>query len=538
MQQNDLSWWQEAVFYHIYLRSFADSNGNGLGDLPGLTSRLDHLKGTERSLGVDALWLSPFYPSPDKDFGYDVADYCDIDSRYGTLKDLDALIVEAHKRGIKIMIDLVLNHTSDQHPWFRESRNSRDNPKRNWYIWRDPQPGKRYPNNWHSVFGGRAWEWDKTSGQFYYHMFLEEQPDLNWRNPEVQEALMDVVRFWLERGVDGFRLDVFNLWFKHQELPDNPPRMGLRGFERQEHLYDVDQPDMHTVLSRFRKILDSYGDRTSIGEFFGSDSEIAASYCDKDQLHMVFDFNFAHCPWKPAPFQDAIFNLEALFGDVGWPSYCLSNHDNLCRHISRYGGNHPDEIAKVAAAMLLTLRGTPFLYYGEEIGMPNVPLRRNQMVDPLSRRYWPLFSRDPGRAPMQWNGNANAGFTTGKPWLPIHPAYPSRNVESQSSDPHSVFSFYRSLIQLRRATLALRRGRFISLQSKPKAGLAYLRSLGTAHALVGLNFTGKPAIIRFDKDLPTERWSLALSSDPSSTSKVTPNSITLGPFEAAIFMAE
>jgi alpha-glucosidase len=538
MEDVTLAWWQEAVFYHIYLRSFMDSNGDGLGDIPGLISRLDHLNGNPDSLGIDAIWLSPFFPSPDKDFGYDITDYCEIDPRYGTLADFDRLIDEAHKRGIRIMIDLVFNHTSDQHPWFKESRSSRENPKRDWYIWQNPRSGKRQPNNWESIFGGKAWEWDEATQQFYYHMFLKEQPDLNWRNEDVQNALMQIVLFWLDRGVDGFRLDVFNLWFKNSDLPNNPFKVGLRGYDRQNHIFDIDQPEMYGALAKFRKILNSYPDRVSIGEFLGNKPEMAASYCGEDNLHMVFNFNFTWCRWNAAKFQSNILEWERTLGDLGWPSYVLSNHDGPRRHISRYGKQHPDEVAKVAATMLLTLRGTPFLYYGEEIGMLDVPLRRNQLVDPLSRRYFPFHSRDQGRTPMQWDASQHAGFTNEMPWLPNHPNYETRNVETQIADPQSVLSFYRTLIRLRRELPPLRQGRFIPLQHKPKSGLAYLRSKKNSHALICLNFKNKSTQLHFDHDLPHMDWELVISSHPDSNAKIQGNGIRLKPFEAIILLGD
>jgi alpha-glucosidase len=538
MHSNDSSWWRKGVFYHIYLRSYSDSKGDGLGDLPGLISRLDHLNGGPDSLGIDAIWLSPCYPSPDKDFGYDVADYCDIDPRYGTLQDFDLLIKEAHRRGIKVILDLVFNHSSDQHPWFLESRRSRENPKRNWYIWRDPAPGQRPPNNWQSVFGGKAWEWDATTQQYYYHMFLKEQADLNWRNPDVRSALMDVTRFWLERGVDGFRLDVFNLWFKHADLLDNPPKIGLRGFDRQEHLYDVDQPEMHNALAEFRRVLDSFECRTSVGELFGRDPRLAASYSGHEGLHMVFNFAFTWCRWQPAAFQKAVLNWEMALGSHGWPCYVLSNHDGPRRHVSRYGGRHPDEVAKVASALLLTLRGTPFLYYGEEIGMPDVPLRRDQMLDPLTRRYWPFHGRDQARTPMQWDSTSQAGFTSGQPWLPVHPNYRLRNVEQQRADPHSVLSFYRSLLRLRQETPALHQGSFEALQTRPAGGLAYLRRDPSGEALIALNFEAGPCRLRFDRKPADASWSLVMSSDPDSMASASCEEVRLGPFEAAIFLAK
>jgi alpha-glucosidase len=534
---DDLSplWWKDGVIYHIYLRSYADSNGDGLGDLPGLISRLDHLNGRDDSLGVDAIWLSPFFPSPDKDFGYDVADYVNVDPRYGSLEDFDQLIAEAHRRGIRVMLDLVLNHTSDQHSWFLDSRSSRTSPKRDWYLWRDPRPGERYPNNWQSVFGGRAWEWDEATRQFYYHMFLKGQPDLNWRNPAVRQAVMEGVRFWLDRGVDGFRLDVFSAWYKHADLPDNPPRLGLRAYDRQEHRFDTNQPEMAGALEEFRALLDSYPERGAVGELFGRGASLAAAYCGPHKLHLVFNFAFSDCRWDPAQFQREILAWDAALGAEGWPCYVLSNHD-VPRHVSRYGGRHPDAVAKVAAAMLLTLRGTPFLYYGEELGLPNTRLRRSQIVDPPGRRYWPFYKgRDPERCPMPWDGRPHGGFTTGRPWLPVDPSFPERNAEAQRRDPESVLSFYRTLLRLRRASPALRRGVFRPLMAHPASALVYLRETAHERALVALNFTPRPQVIRFDEDLGASGWSLALTSLTHPQATVAGSEVTLGPHEAAIF---
>lgn len=538
------NWWKEAVFYHIYLRSFADSDGDGLGDIPGLIDKLDYLT----TLGIDAIWISPCYPSPDKDFGYDVADYCEIDKRYGKMEDFENLLQAAHARDIRVMMDLVFNHSSDQHPWFLESKRSRKNEKSDWYLWRDPSPAGRRPNNWQSIFGGPAWVWDSDRQQYYYHMFLKEQPDLNWRNPQVYQAMMGVVRFWLEKGVDGFRLDVFNLWFKHPEFPDNPRigffkdltsrYFGLRAYERQEHLYDMDQPEMFPALKDFRHILDSYSASTSVGELFGGTPQMAAGYCGDDKLHMVFNFAFTKCRWDPGAFQSAITEWEHVLENNGWPCYVLSNHDGPRRHVSRYGGRFPDRIAKVAAAMLLTLRGTPFLYYGEEIGMPDVPLRRSQLLDPISRKYWPIESRDQGRTPMQWDHSENAGFTTGIPWLPVHKSFKTRNVADQMADPDSVFNFYRKLLRLRKSSPTLRLGNFTPLQESSDNALTYLRSDVSGDVLVGLNFRNKPVQVRFDTELPAKSWTLALSTHPRDEGKISVNSLHLKPLEALILLAE
>jgi alpha-glucosidase len=535
-REDDFVWWRDGVIYHVYLRSFADNDGDGLGDLPGLIAHLDHLRGAPNSLGVDAIWISPFFPSPDRDFGYDVADYRTIDPRYGTLADFDRLIKEAHRRGLHVMLDLVLNHTSDQHPWFLESRASRDNPKRDWYIWRDARPGQRPPNNWQSVFGGKAWEWNEARQQFYYHMFLREQPDVNWRNPEVRRAMTDIVRFWLDRGVDGFRLDVFSAWYKHADLPDNPFRLGLRGFDRQEHRYDVNQPEMFDALAELRHTVDSYRDRAAVGELFGRGARLAASYCGHDKLHLVFNFAFSDCAWRPEAFLRSIQEWDAALIEDGWPCYVLSNHD-LSRHVSRYGGRHPDAVAKVAAALLLTLRGTPFLYYGEEIGMPDGRLRRDQILDPPGRRYWPFYKgRDPGRCPMQWDSGGQAGFTTGRPWLPIDRGYVSRNVAAQNGDPTSVLSFYRALIALRRETAALRRGGFRPMTDGSGGGLAYLREVPGERALVALNFQSRRVTLKTRLDLPGGRWEKVLSTHPDSSADLREREIVLDPHEAVIFL--
>jgi alpha-glucosidase len=529
-------WWRDGTIYHIYLRSFADSNGDGLGDLPGLIDRLDYLNGTRDSLGIDAIWLSPCFPSPDKDFGYDVADFTAIDPRYGTLADFDRLIAEAHRRGIRILLDLVYNHTSDQHPWFLDSRSSRASRHRDWYVWRDGRTGGRPPNNWQAAFGGKAWTWDEGTHQYYYHMFLPEQPDLNWHNPDVRRALVDSTRFWLDRGVDGFRLDVFNTWYEDAGYPDNPPKLGLRGFDRQRHLHDIDQPEMYPALAEFRTLLDSYPERTSVGEPFSTEPERIVSYCNNRALHMVFNFEFTERRWDPEAFCASIESAERRTQGEAWPCYVLSNHD-LSRHVSRYGGRHPAEVARVAAALLLTQRGTPFMYYGEEIGLPDVPLRREHLLDPPGRKYWPIYKgRDPNRNPMPWEASPHGGFTTGEPWLPLRSDFPTLNVASQRQDPHSVWSFYRDLLRLRRETPALRRGPFERLSRPSHRGLAYLRSVRGQQAVVALNFRDVPVCLSFGRKLGPDGWALRLVAHPERAAQLAPDAIELGPFQAAIFV--
>lgn len=536
---NDFLWWRDGVIYQIYPRSFADSNGDGVGDLPGILARLDYLNdGTPHSLGVDAVWLSPVYPSPMADFGYDVANYHDIDPVFGTLDDFDRLLDEAHKRGIRVIMDWVANHTSDQHPWFLESRSSRDNSKRDWYIWRDGRgPGKR-PNNWQSVFGGPAWTWDETTGQWYLHLFLPQQPDLNWRNPQVRQALFDEARFWLDRGVDGFRLDVADAYYKDAELRDNPFKLGLRAFDRQKHLYDWNQPETHQAHKELRKLLDQYPERMAVGEV---SPETAASFYGNgaDELHLAFNFAFLRCPWDAGAFQRVIEAWERALPPGAWPCYVLSNHD-VVRHYSRYAaGRFSDARAKVAAALLLTLRGTPFLYYGEEIGMRQGRIPRSELLDPPGKRYWPFYKgRDGCRTPMQWDDGPNAGFTTGKPWLRVNPDYRQVNVAAQSRDPDSVLSFYRRLIWLRKATPALRRGSYLALIQRPVGQLAYLRQTADQAVLVCLNFFSRPATVELDPArLPATRWRLLLSSTPREADIVHGSHIRLAPYEAAIFVA-
>jgi alpha-glucosidase len=508
----DKPWWQTGVIYQIYPRSFSDSDGDGTGDLRGVISRLDYLNdGTPHSLGVDAIWLSPFFPSPGFDFGYDVSDYCAVDPLFGTLADFDLLVAEAHRRGIRIVLDLVLNHTSHLHPWFAQSRSSMANPKRDWYLWQDPKSKGGAPNNWQSVFGGRAWQWDPSTRQYYYHMFLPRQPDLNWRNPRVRRAAMNVFRFWLDRGTDGFRLDVADGYFKDALLRDNPPAPGIRGYERQKHVYDADQPELLDAYREIRALLDTYGARMAVGEVMGN-AEQAARFCGPGLLPLAFNFEFTRQSWIPAAFQNAILRYERLLPEGGWPCYVLSNHDNS-RHASRYGGQAPEARAKVAAAMLLTLRGTPFLYQGEEIGMRDGRIRRSEIQDPPGKKYWPFYAgRDPCRTPIPWNAEPGAGFTSGNPWLPLNPDYQEINVQTELEDPDSVLAFYRKLIWLRKRSPALHSGGFRPLLSHPGRALVYLREAGKQSMLVGLNFFEQPVQITLEESLPPGRWKKILSS--------------------------
>jgi len=522
-------WWKDGVIYQIYPRSFMDSNEDGIGDLPGISSKLDYLV----NLGIDAIWLSPFFPSPDVDFGYDITDYLGVDAKFGTFSDLEFLITEAHSRGIRIILDLVLNHTSDQHPWFIQSRRSHDNPYRNWYIWRSTDKGQ-LPNNWISVFGGTGWELSQDTGDYYYHMFYKEQPDLNWRNPQVRQAMFDVMRFWLEKGVDGFRLDVFNVYFKHSLFPDNPPKFGLRDFDRQSHLYDFDQPEMILLLKEMRTLLDAYPERYAVGEPLLATTKQAARYCDSGLLHAVFEFSLSRSPWSARRFLSTAQNWSMALSPESWPNYVLNNHD-ITRSASRYGWGEDDERLKVAAAFLLTQRGTPFLYYGEEIGMRNIPLKRSQIQDLIGKRYWPIFpGRDGCRAPFQWDDTPNAGFSKVRPWLPVHPDYTWRNVAAQSEDPDSLLTFYRRLLRLRREHTALRQGIFLSLTFDPRFVLGYLRQDASETILVALNFSRIPLRLVLGGKLAIRTWQVLLSNRREEGEKFSGSFLPLGKNEVCI----
>jgi len=528
----DFLWWRDGVIYQIYPRSFADSNNDGIGDLPGITSKLDYLA----DLGIDAIWLSPIYPSPDKDFGYDVADYFDVDPKYGTLNDFDQLLQEAHKRHIHVVLDLVLNHTSDQNPWFQASQSSHENPYRDWYIWREAPKGKKYPNNWQSVFGGPGWQLNEKTGEYYFHMFVKEQPDLNWRNPAVYQKMLEVFRFWLERGVDGFRLDVFNEYFKDDQFRDNPPTLGIRPFDCQKHIYDVSRPELLGALKDIRALLDSYPERYAVGETFLATTEEAAAYVGPEKLHADFDFTFLTSPWNPKRFLTVINKWDSLLSTNGWPNYVLNNHDNP-RSATRYGQGENDERLKVAAAMLLTLRGTPFIYYGEEIGMRDIKLKRNEILDPVGKRYWPIMvGRDGCRSPMQWNGSENAGFGNAKPWLKVHPNFIKRNVEAQKENPASLFNFYRHLLALRKNNSALQKGAFIPLTYDPRSLLAYLRQDTQQTVLVVLNFGRHKVRLALGPELRGKGWKLLLSNKRTEVPTIKKGWLPLAGNEASIYV--
>lgn len=491
---NNYLWWQHGVIYQIYPRSFQDANGDGVGDLPGITARLDYLKW----LGIDAIWISPCFRSPMKDFGYDVSDYRDIDPLFGTMADFDRLLEETHRRGLRLILDFVPNHTSDHHPWFLESRSSRDNPKRDWYIWRDAKPDGSPPNNWLANFGGNAWTWDAHTGQYYYHAFLGEQPDLNWRNPEVQAAMMDVLRFWLGKGVDGFRVDVMNHIIKHADMPDNPPnplwKEGEHPYRRLIPDNSQDQPEVHDIVAMMRRVFEEYDQRVLIGEIYLPIERLVRYYGpNSNGAHLPFNFQLVTKPWDARLIARTIDRYEAALPENGWPNWVLGNHDRP-RIATRAGR----EQAPVAAMALLTLRGTPTMYYGDEIGMENVHIPPDRLVDPPGIEIGIAESRDPERTPMQWDASHNAGFTTAdEPWLPISGHYADVNVATQREDPRSILSLYRRLIDLRREEPALSVGSYTGF---PAAGhlLAYIREHQGSRLLVALNLGGEPDALPLD----------------------------------------
>ena len=498
-------WWKSAVVYQIYPRSFCDTDGDGVGDLEGIRRHLDHV----RDLGADAIWISPFFTSPMKDYGYDVADYCDVDPLFGNLEDFDRLVADAHDRGIKVLIDWVPNHTSDRHPWFVESRRSRDNPKADWYWWRDPDPDDptKPPNNWIAAFtGGPAWTWDDTRGQWYLHNFLSEQPDLNWRNPEVVGAMLDTLRFWLDRGVDGFRIDVVHLIGKPEHLPDGP--VDDKGNVLPVHDYD----DTHEHLRAIRKVLDSYpGDRTTVGEvYLMSTKRVATYYGDHDELHLSFNFPPLWAPWEARTWRRRIERVvEELDPRDAWPTWVLSNHD-VRRHRTRYGS---DGAARAAAVLLLTLRGTPFLYAGEELGLEDAEIPLARVLDP--------GGRDGCRAPLPWDASPAHGWATEDPWLPWPPgAERDRNVAAQEGDDGSFLGLYRRLLALRRSSEALALGAFAWADdlAVPEGVLAYRRG-GEWTVLV--NFTD-------------ERREVVAGGDVALTSDGAPFDGTLAPHQAVL----
>jgi alpha-glucosidase len=491
MDQSDDFWWQSGIFYQVYPRSFQDSNADGVGDVTGMIVRLPYLV----ALGVDAVWLSPIFPSPMADFGYDIADYTGIDPLFGTMEDFDTLVNAVHSNGLKIILDLVPNHTSEQHPWFVESRSSRDNPKRDWYIWRDPGPDGGPPNNWLSEFGGSAWEHDAATGQYYYHAFLAQQPDLNWRNPAVREAIYEVMRFWLRRGVDGFRVDVIWHLIKDAEFRDNPPnpyyREGRPPHEKILTRYSTDQPEVHEVVAEMRRVTEEFDSRVLIGEIYLPLDRLVAYYGnDLSGAQMPFNFALISTLWSARSIEKIIADYEGALPPGAWPNWVLGNHDRP-RVASRAG----KEQARVAAMLLLTLRGTPTLYYGDEIGMHQVAIAPDQVRDPFEKNVPGIgVGRDGCRTPMQWDATANAGFSTSAPWLPVANDFARENVVNLDADAQSILSLYKALIKLRRATPALLTGSYMPIAAQGDL-LLYRRQSEGETVVIALNLGAEPVSV-------------------------------------------
>ncbi|OAP34937.1 alpha-glucosidase family protein [Sinorhizobium americanum] len=505
-------WWRGAVVYQVYPRSFQDTDGDGIGDLRGVTRRLPHIA----SLGVDAIWLSPFFRSPQADMGYDVSDYCDVDPMFGSLADFDAMMAEAHRLGLKVIIDQVISHTSDRHPWFVESRSSRTNAKADWFVWADPKPDGTAPNNWLSIFGGPAWEWDGVRRQYYMHNFLTSQPDLNFHHPEVQEALLDTVRFWLDRGVDGFRLDTVNFYFHDRHLRDNPPLVPdpdatsqdapeVNPYGMQDHLYDKTQPENIAFMQRLRVLLDRYGGRTTVGEVGDgarSLKTVAAYTSGGDKLHMCYTFDLLGPELSARHIRRCVENFQAIVTD-GWVCWAFSNHD-VMRHVSRFALRAADRerLAKLAISLLASLRGSICLYQGEELGLPEAELTYEELRDPYGIRFWPAFKgRDGCRTPMVWERDeANAGFSAGFPWLPVREEQRALAVDAQEGVAGSVLEHYRATLAFRRAHAALLDGDMAFLATNQDV-LAFTREKNGERLLFVFNLTGEPQTVQLAADM-------------------------------------
>jgi alpha-glucosidase len=538
----ELPWWKTGVIYQIAVASFADSDGDGRGDLRGIIEKLDYLNdGTASSLGVDAIWLTPINASPMRDFGYDVSDYYSINPRFGSMRDFEELLEACHERGMRVMMDLVLNHTSSEHPWFVESRSSRDNPKRDWYVWRDGRALGMPPNNWRAVVEGSAWKYDPATRQYYYHAFLPFQPDLNWRDPEVEREMHRVAGFWLDKGVDGFRLDLVNFLFEDELLRENPFRFGLRPHLAQYHLHDFSQPESLEAVKDLRRLTDSYADRALMGEVFSDTPVDCVDYLGNgvDALHLSFYLDLVLCRWRAEEYRASVQWLEDHLPPEGWPCYYLNNHD-LKRTYARLGGRSNAEAkAKLTAAMLLTLRGTPLIYYGEEIGMRRSRVPRRMFDDPLGKKFWPFpVGRDGSRTPMQWSAMRNAGFTSGEPWLPVDRSHAGTNVESEDAEPGSLLNWYRRLIRLRAEKPALQTGSYRAMESAPKGVFAYVREADDETIAVLLNFASRATMLCDQEDtLARSTWKTLLSTHGGEGEPLSLSNVRLRPYEVLVIEA-
>ncbi len=530
---NSTIWWQSSIIYQIYPRSFQDSDDDGIGDLNGIRQRLDYVE----SLGVKAIWLSPIYPSPMHDFGYDVADYKAVNPIFGTMADFDALLVEVHDRGLKLILDLVPNHTSDEHLWFQESRSSRDNPKRDWYIWRDPAPDGGPPNNWLSFFGGPAWTFDETTGQYYLHQFVTQQPELNYRHPDVLSAMLDIMRFWLNKGVDGFRVDVIWLMLKDEKLRDeplNPDWDGLNPHESLSHIYTQNVPGIHDIVRQMRAVLDAYDERMMVGEIYLPLEELAAYYGRAhDECHLPFNFHLFDTEWRATEVRRLVEAYEASLPSGAWPNWVLGNHDQH-RIASRVGSKQ----ARAANMLLLTLRGTPTTYYGEEIGMEDVPIPPAFIQDPPAVKQPEIahiVGRDPVRTPMQWDDSAQAGFAKEDvvPWLPVAPEYQDRNVAQQEGDAQSMLNLYRALAVLRGQEPALFGGDYAAVETDRADLFAYRRLAPGADAfLIVLNFSDAEQGV--DLSHVAAHAAIAVGTDMERNGLVDLASLTMYPNEGLV----
>lgn len=518
------------VLYEIYPRSFKDSNGNGYGDLQGIISKLDYLT----DMGVNAIWITPFYSSPMQDVGYDVSNYCDVAPEFGTLDDFKELLKACHIRKIKVVIDLVVNHTSNQHPWFQEARSSKDNPKRNWYIWKDPVNGG-VPNNWKSVFEPTPWEFEEKTGQYYFHSFLKEQPDLNWANPEVMKAVKGILKFWIDLGVDGFRLDAANYFWKDQRFLDEPKdpnyKVGeIQPFYELKHIYMRDQEKVFDIIEELGSFVAKYGNGFIITEAYlnkkGIDAiEVYKQYYDSIDSGNVIPFNFEliRIPWKATAYRDFITAYLKALDTEELPTFVLGNHDKP-RIATRVGLDQ----AKVAAVLLLTLPGMPVLYYGDELGMQDVHIPK-EMIQDTKELTSPGFGRDSIRTPMQWNASVHAGFTTGKPWLPLERSFATKNVQTESEDPYSMLNLYKSLLSLRANDKAIKEGEYHVWDSGNKDIYAYFRTTGYYSKLIMLNFSHEKQMIHLPYDLAN-----VILSTTQREGAVTKNSLLLQPNEALV----
>ena len=516
------TWWQYGILYEVYPRSFQDANGDGIGDLQGILDRLDYLA----ELGIKGVWIAPFYPSPMADFGYDISDYCNVDPIFGTLADFDQLLRAIHDRGLKLILDFVPNHTSDRHPWFLESRSSLTNPKRDWYLWRDPTPDGGPPNNWLSNFGGSAWT--KVGSQYYYHSFLQQQPDVNWRNPELRDAMLNVLRFWLDRGVDGFRVDVMWMMIKDDQFRDNPINPASApdspASARLLAVYNTNRLEVHAIVAEMRAVLDSYGDRLLIGETYLPFDQLATYYGqDLKGAQLPFNFHLMQSAWTADAIAQIIKDYEAALPAGAWPNWVMGNHDQP-RIATRIG---PPK-ARVAAMLLLTLRGTPTMYYGDEIGMTDVAIPAAEVQDPAEKNEpGKGQGRDPERTPMQWDSSSGTGFTRGTPWLRLGPDYATENVATLSGKKDSVLSLYRTLIRLRNEHAALNSGQVEQVASNGRV-LRYERVDGGQRFAVVLNLSES------SEDAPVAAGKILCSTHMDRAGEAVGTSLSLRPFEGVI----